>query len=155
MAFPSSSGTVKGNLSGAWDMARDIAGHIKMRAVNLRSASVAGAITSDTMLVYIANLAEWRTSLIAISQLPGMVAYARAQINDPNVDIAAEFNAMIAGLDGVVSWVVTNFPKDGSGFLLAKTFNADNSGRTVDRTFSAAQTAGLRTVLDTLIAAIN
>jgi hypothetical protein len=127
MAFPSSSGTVKGNLSGAWDMARDIAGHIKMRAVNLRSASVAGAITSDTMLVYIANLAEWRTSLIAISQLPGMV----------------------------VSWVVTNFPKDGSGFLLAKTFNADNSGRTVDRTFSAAQTAGLRTVLDTLIAAIN
>lgn len=155
MAFPSSEGTIKTNLSRSWDNARDIAGTIKARSISFRGALASSVATSETILYYAGNMATMRDQLVAISNIPGIAAYANEQINNPAFDVATEFNTMVSALNGVSAWIIANFPKDGSGFLLAKTFHADNSGRTVERMFTSVQTAGLQTALDTLIAAIN
>ena len=60
-------------------------------------------------------------------------------------------NAVIAAIDGVTAWIVANFPKDGSGFLLAQTWGANAPA---DRVFTPAQLAAFRTQLDSLIATI-
>lgn len=155
MAFPSSGGTVNENLSRGWDIIRDIAGNIKTRSVGLNNILVASTATSDTIIFYCGHMADLRARMVAIASMPGMVAYAQSQINNPTYDVTAEFITMRNALDAVISWIITNFPKDASGFLLAKTFNVDNSGRTTQRVFIASQTVGLRTALNALITAID
>jgi glycosylphosphatidylinositol transamidase (GPIT) subunit GPI8 len=86
------------------------------------------------------------------SAVPGIVAYAQSQYNDGTYDVATEFTNMVNALNAVVTWVVSNMPKDGSGFLLAHTINAD--GSRVARVFTPAQTAGLTTALNAAIAQI-
>lgn len=155
MAFPSSNGTINENLSRGWDSLRDIAGNIKSRSINLKNALEASTATSDVILFYCGNIADMRARMVAIAAMPGMVAYAQSQINNPSYDVTAEFITMRNAIDAVISWVITNFPKDVSGFLLAQTFKVDNSGRLSQRVFIASQTVGLRAALDALIAAID
>jgi hypothetical protein len=83
--------------------------------------------------------------------IPGLVDYVRAQKNAPSLDVVAEFSSMLAAMDGVVSWIIANFPKDAGGFLLRETWGVSGP---VDRIFAPAQTAGLRTQLASLIATI-
>ena len=155
MAFPSSTGTVQDSLAQAWATARSTASSIKSRAQGLSTQAAAGNIGSSAILDFATYLADARLVLVKASQTGGIAAYAQAQVNDNTLNVAAEFSAMMDTLDGVIAWVVANFPKDGNGFLLARTFQAGSTGRTVDRQFTPAQTASLRTTLDALIATIN
>lgn len=157
MSFPSSTGTKQDSLALAWSRARDTAAGVKNRAQSLRTASLAGPVGSSAILDLATFLADSKLALQKSASTTGIVAYARDQIADPAIDVVAEFNSMIAALDGVVSWIITNFPRDtvSGTFLLARTFAVDNSGRTQDRQFTTAQLAGLRTALDSLIAAID
>jgi len=155
MSFPSSTGTVQDNLAQAWHLARSVASALKQRANALRTAAAAGTVGSSAILDFATYLAEAKLMFNKAAALPGIAAYARAQIDDPTLDIVAEFQAMVAKLDDTTAWVTANFPKDGSGFLLARQFQAGNTGRTTDRQFSIAQTATLRLALDALIAAID
>jgi hypothetical protein len=155
MAFPSSTGTVQDSLAQAWATARNTASSIKGRAQALSTQAAAGSIGSSAILDFATYLADAKIALTKAAQTGGIAAYAQAQINDPNIDIAAEFTAMMGAIDTTTAWVVDNFPKDGSGFLLARSFQAGSTGRTVDRQFTPAQTATLRTALDALADAIN
>jgi hypothetical protein len=157
MAFPSSLGTAQENLNTAWDRARSFAGEVKRRAQDLRAKSAAGTMASGDVLDYTTFLADMKLEFNAIAALGSpLAAYAQAQLNDNTINIGTEFTNMVAALDNVVSWVVTNFPKtSGTNELRAQTFAPDNSGRTVDVVFSAASTSTFRTQLDALIAAIN
>lgn len=154
MTFPSSQGT-KDSLDAAWDRARASAGNIKASAQNLRNKSAAGTATSEDILNTVANFAGLRDRLQKSAAVSGIAAYAQAQISDNTIDIVVEFNNLMTKIDAAISWVLTNFPKDASGFLLAIQFTADNTGRTQFRTFTALQTSGLRAALDDLIAAID
>ena len=155
MSFPSATGTVQDSLAQAWATARSTASSIKSRAQALSTQAAAGNIGSSAILDFATYLADARLVLVKASQTGGIAAYAQAQINDNTLNVAAEFTAMMDGIDGTIAWVVANFPKDGSGFLLARQFQAGGTGRTVDRQFTPAQTASLRTTLDALIATIN
>lgn len=155
MAFPSDTGTAQDSLSQAWTVARVTAGRIKNRAQTLSVQAAAGSISSSAILDFATGLADARFLLLKASQTGGIGAYAQAQMNDNTLSVATEFTTMMAALDDAIAWVVTNFPKDASGFLLARQFQAGNTGRTVDRQFTPAQTATFRTVLDALAATIN
>jgi hypothetical protein len=152
MAFPSSVGRPY-ILANAWELARQVAGALKTRSVNLRTLSAAGPATSTDILSFQTYLADTKAQLQTLAAVPGLAAYAQAQVNDNTLDVAASFTAMTTQIDACGSWVVTNFPKDGNGFLLAQTFNG--GGRPSDRTFSTATLAGFRTQLDALIATID
>jgi hypothetical protein len=155
VAFPSSSGSRQQSLVQAFATLRGLAGAVKSRSVVLNTACAAGNVGSTALLDFAVFLADCKATMQAASSVPGLAAYAQAQINDPTFDIAASFVDMMTQINSTSAWFVANFPKDGSGFLLAKSFTGDNSGRTQDRQFTPAQTATLRTVLNALIATID
>lgn len=155
MPFPSIYGTKQENLSSAWTSARSIAGNIKTRALNISAQSQAGTLQAASILDFVAYLADAKAELTRISGLQGISTYAQEQLADPTLNIATEYNALIAALDNTVSWVIANFPKSVEGYLLVQTFAVENNGRTISRTFTTEETATLRTVLDSLIVAID
>lgn len=153
--FPSNIGTRPENVEQAWRRARELAGTVKQRTVALSSAAAAGSIPSTDILSFASLLADAKTKFQAIASVSGIATYAQDQIGDPAFDVVASFNDMVLAINSVTTWMIANFPKDGSGYLLAKTFTADSSGKTQDRMFTSVQTATLRTVLDSLAATIN
>jgi hypothetical protein len=153
MSFPSQGGLRQDNLSDAWQRARQLARTIKDSAQAVQNASLAGTLTSSQMFTLTTLIADCKVQLTSISGITGIGSYAQAQIGDNTINVATEFSNMIAAMDGIVSWVASNFPKDGSNFLLAYTLSAQ--GRLVDRVFSAAATAVLRTQLNALISTID
>lgn len=156
MTFPSRSGSVQDDCERAWGRARDLASQMKLATQDIKTVSLAGTMTSSQVLDYATKLAEIKASLQACAAVQGIQAYAQAQINDNTINVATEFNAMIAALDNVTSWLLANFPKTPTtNELRAKLFAGDNSGRTTDVVFSAAATSGFRTQLDALLATIN
>lgn len=153
MAFPSTTGTKQDNLSDAWERARSLAGQIKSQTQSLRNDSAAGAIDAFRLVDLATMLAGAKVLFLRASGLAGIVNYARSQIDDPTFDVVANFTAMIAQVDNLISVITTNFPKDGSGFLLERSFAAD--GTWISRKLTTAQTALFRTAADSLIASID
>lgn len=114
------------------------------RAVTKMAAGNVGS--SEILNLYI-NLKNIKASLTLLAETPGIGTYAQIQKNDVNLNIASEFAAMNSALDATTNWIVTNFPKDGNGYLLARTLGPTGP---VDRQFTPAQTATFRTVLNAL-----
>lgn len=129
----------------------DEAADIKSRAQSLRNASAAGPVQSSQIIDWFVSLANARTVIAALASTPGLPAYAQNEVDDDTYNVTTEYTAMLAAIDGALAWVTTNFPKDGSGYLLAYQFigNAYTA-----RTFSTAALATFRTTLDSLIATI-
>jgi hypothetical protein len=155
MAFPSTTGSRQENLSQAWLVARDTASGIKNRSQNLYDRCAAGDTSALTILDYATYLADMKLRLDQVTSVGGIVAYAQAQIDDATFDIAAEYTAMATQIGVTLSWIDDNFPKDGSGYLLAVKFKTGDPGRTEPRLLSSAQTAGLQTALQALLATID
>ncbi len=128
-----------------YDQAKKIATNLK-RFANKRSADLAGGGDSDQVLGTVDSMILFRQQLNEVATIPGIGEYAQAQENDPAYDVAAEFVALLSLIDAVITEVVSTFPIDGSGFLLAYTMNPD--GTQVARTFSIAQMLNLRAALD-------
>jgi hypothetical protein len=131
---------------------------IDRRAVNVkgyctrtRDLAAAGNVPSTTILDVLVRLIQDKAALQAAAGTPGIADFARDQKGDQGLDVVAEFTTMVSAMDGASGWITTNFPKDGSGILLAQTFGATGP---IDRQFTPAQTAGFRTQLDAVIATI-
>jgi hypothetical protein len=152
--FPTLSGSVHDDLSVAWTKARVAAGYIKQQTLSLKALSVAGNVGSTQILDYLTMLTLQKASLQNSAAIPGIDVYAQNQTGT-SIDITVSFNAMVSAINTVGSWIMTNFPKDASGFLLAKQWEAGNTGRTVDRQFTTSDLAAFRTQLDALLATLN
>ena len=155
VGFPSEGGIVQTNLSESWRNARQVAGNMKSATIVLQTKLTNQTVAGNEIMAYMAMLAVWKAVLSGIAAEPGIVAYAQAQINNPTYDITATFNAMMAAVQGVIDWMAANFPKDGSGNLLYVQWLGDGSGRIQYTGFTPAQTAGLRTAMTALVAAID
>jgi hypothetical protein len=157
VAFPSDTGTYQTSVSDGWKLARALASRVKAGAISLKAKSLAGTMTSTDVLEYVRQNYDTWIALGTLASISGMAEYAKAQVADPTIDIPGDFTAMRNAMVGVTNWVLANFPKTPTtNELRAYTFNPDNSGRLVDVIFNVpANTAPLRTALDTLIASIN
>jgi len=116
------------------------------------SVSFARGENSERILNALSTLISYRQRFASIAATPNLAQYAKAQENDPAYDIGAEFTAMIATLDTVITTIQAAFPKDANGFLLAETLNA--AGERVPRKFTGAQLAGIVADLDAVVAGI-
>ncbi len=152
MAFPSSSGS-KDSLSNVFVRVQTTASKLKSKCEDLNTRAAAGNVSAFDFIALATTLADSRAIFIAARTVPGIGPFAQEQCNDPTLDIAAEFTAMMTQLDATLSSIVTGFPKDVNGYLLYTTFDAN--GRYVYRQLTPAQTAPIRTNLTALIAAIN
>lgn len=147
MAYPT--GTLSRVLE---DIDRDMIA-LKAFCQRHKDRMAAGNVPATAILddLYI-HLKRSHAALTTAASVPGLADFARAQKNDEELDVVAEFQAVLTTVAAVASWITTNFPKDGNGYLLARTLGDDGP---VDRQFTPAQTATLRTALDALIATIE
>lgn len=154
MTFPSSSGSRSFGLSSALNSAQAMAAGVKAQGQALSALCAAGAVAASSILTFTTMLADAKVLFNKCAAVAGLEAYAQAQVGD--LDIASEFTAMLAAIDATTAWVVANFPKDSTNtFLMVTSFASDNTGRTQQRQFTPAQTAGLKTVVDALVATID
>ena len=151
MAFPSNGGATN-SLADVWRRVRAQAAQVKAASASLRVSAAAGPISAWQILAYTDELRQARARFAQASGVSGLLAYARDQIGNQSLDLAAEFTAMTAAIDSVIAWVVANLPNDGTWLQTVK-LNANGSHEW--RTFSATATATLRTHLAALEATID
>lgn len=152
MPFPASNGSIPLTLEAAWAGARQAAQQIQQQAAAL-NGQIAGNVPAQTIVNSCTFFATLNAQLTQYAGVSGLAAYAQAQVNNPTLDVLGAFNTMQSALVAVITWIVTNFPKDGSNNLLYAQFSA--SGQVVFTSFSAAQLSPLATLLTSLIATIN
>lgn len=150
--FPSATGT-KASLDKAWTSATETAAMIKQRAQAVRDLSAAGNIGASMITDMLVLFADCKLALNKAAAVPGIASYAQTQVNDGTFNVSSAFATMVAQLDAVRDWAISNYPKDGNGYLLDRTLGAD--GRWIDRQFSTATLASFRAQLDALIATID
>lgn len=145
MSFPSDSTT---DPASAWAGARATAGRMKSTA---QSFVAAGSITRRSVLEYANSLADSLAAFNSFTAVPGVGAFAKEQTNDPNFDIAAEFNTMRTQLVATQDWIVANFPAT-TGELRVYTFDVNK--RFADVNLTAGQLSAFKTQLNSLIATV-
>ena len=153
MATPSAAGSHKDTLDSAWDRFFKTLGVVKVQSQRFIDRSAVGPVVAEEIATYAGQLANWVDDLTAIAALPGIGDYAQAQISNPALDLAVEWPLTLAQINATRTWIVSNFPKDASGYWQIAQF--DGAGRRVVRSFSSADLAGFRTVLGALVATID
>lgn len=132
----------------------------KQTALNLRTLAVeaitltAGGSNADWLLGLLTRLLATQTALNQLAATPGIAAYAQEQEGNDQYDVASEFTAMLAALDDTADWLAAAMPKDGSGYLLLWTLDA-NTGNRIPRAFTGTQLASLGTKLQNIVNAVS
>lgn len=149
MAFPSTSGSMAAaaqDLPGA-----SIAARVKSKVESVSRLSAQGPMSAKSILNMHEDLCSARDYFNRLRQVPGIAAYAQALLNEPTIDLAAEFTDMLAQIESTIAWTVTNFPVS-SGWLQVMQWNGD---RFEWRTLSTAALAAYRSQLDAVAATID
>lgn len=149
MPFPASAQTQADALA----MARRTATTLKSYAQKVRDVMVANTVSANQVENVMGEFKSAIEVWDAAKAVPGIAAYAQAQYDDATLDIAAEFTAMLTAAQAVRDWVIANVPTDASGWVLLHKYEID--GAITVRQFTPAQTAGLRTALDSFIVTIT
>ena len=116
----------------------------------------AGNVSIDYVLSIHNSLENTQNTLTANKSVPGLAAYAQRIKGDNNLNVATEFTTVETEIANAKTWMVNNLPKEsatGQGWLHYMRF--DGSGNLVKATFTPAQTAQFRTVLQTLVNTVS
>lgn len=148
MAFPASQNLLSEKLERVFLLARSTKQYAAEMSAFLSANSVSAMQILDVMENFQAAINEWN-DIIADADSR---AYIREQLKNDTFDVVAEFTAMRDAVQGVITWIETNFPKDADGWIqIIKIVN----GQRQIRSFAPANTAGLRTQLDAVVAGIS
>ena len=147
MAFPSSPPLQKRLES----LLQDV-GHLKSLAANRISTMAAGSVSADYLVDIYRFLLEVDARLGAVAATSGLPAYAQQQFDNEGIDLAAEFTALRGAVQAAGAHIKTALPKDANGFLLLHTWSGNSI---VPRAFNQAATATLRTLLQSIVDAIE
>jgi protein involved in sex pheromone biosynthesis len=145
MAFPSDTAL---DLESAWANLRATAGRMKGTA---SAFAAAASITRRQVLDFANALADYLAQFNSYTAVPGLAAYAKTQVNDPNLDIAAEYTTMRTQLVATQDWIVNNFPAT-TGELRVYVF--DGNKRFSDVILTAPQLSSFKSQLNSLIATV-
>lgn len=137
--------------SSEYDRARNVARDLKRLSETRKAESAAGDISASVLRELVNRLVAADAAFAEVASVPGIADYAQAQEGDAAYDVAAEFNAMRAAVQATRDWILNAVPQSG-GFVLVEAWDASGVSQ---RTFTPTQTAGLRTQLDSLMAAID
>lgn len=124
---------------------------LKATLQNQVSTMAAGSVNASTILGVYVRIKRDYDALGQAAAIPGIAQHAKDEKNDQNLDIVAEFTALRAEMAAVVVWIDANFPAAG-GYIQSHQIAA---GVITERPFTSGQTAGLRAVLNSVIAAID
>lgn len=141
MAFKASQFSLQQGFAQALDVAQQ-----EKRTLQGWHSQLAGNITGMDAVAMLANLSRVLGIFSSISALPGLSDYAKSQFGDANYDVATEFTAMVNALTAIQTWLKTNVPANGVTIV---------DGALVGTTYTPAQTAALRTLVNAAIATID
>lgn len=150
MAFPSSKGSNPFSYDDAFTTLRSHAGSIKQNAQQLVTKSAAGPVFIYELRDFVTETATRRAEMNTLAT-PELATWAVSQPGGAN--LANDWTAMRTQIDAVVNAGVSGLPKAPTGELLTETLGA--GGVLTQSSWSTAQTAGLRTLLNALIATID
>jgi hypothetical protein len=148
MALPSSTSSMGTALA----QVQNIAASVKSQAGNVLVSLQTGPVNTIFIFQMLDQLNGLITSLNALSATTGLNAYATAQLPGYVGTMTTDITATVNAAQASINWVVTNFPA-ASGFLQAFSLNAN--GTRTPASFTSAQTAGLQTLIQALIATIG
>ena len=150
MAWPASSAY----LLDAYQRANGAARSIKELTQELVDESTAGDVERIRVIAFYRYLINTINTLNSAKTVPGIGAYARIQLDDPSIDVAVEFDAMVAAATGLKLWIENNFPKGAGDALLLRTLNT-STGALEPMVFTSGQLAGFRTEAALLLVTID
>ena len=150
MAFPSSDGTKK-SLTITYSSAKRLASGVSNTTTGIRANAVAGILSRFEILKYMTRLTDALAEFAVYSSVSGIADYAKEQEDDVNLDIVAEFGAMVAAITAARDWIDSNFPAAG-GFAQVLQITG---GRYSDPGFTVPQLAALVLLLDDVLASID
>lgn len=123
---------------------------IRARSVRMRTAAASGSVSFTTVREFYEALYSqiaYCDTLVAKFGSAVIQAYAREQEDASTYAPATEYNAMKAAANAVLANIATAIPANSSHTVA--------NGLIVEPTFSSAQTATLRGLLDTLTATLD
>lgn len=127
-----------------WQQLLQLAATTKRNVDGLIASAAVEDVTGTKILDLFQTLQNADATMDALKVTPGLPAYAQTQMDDLALDIVDEFNTMQTALASVITWVADN----AGGQLLMPSM--DGAGNMTYPSFTAAQTAGLRTELQAL-----
>ena len=147
MAFPT-----RDNLQKLWVQMAGQAAAVKLRCQEFNATSLSGPVSASAVEEIFTGLGTFRAYMQANVATAGLADYVRAQYVDEELDIAAEYSALLAQIDAALAWIAANIPQS-DGYVQLDQWSA--TGSVSRRTLSAASLEELRTVLETVIGAIE
>jgi hypothetical protein len=114
---------------------------------------LAGDVTADDVWSWYREMYWDYQALLEIATIEGIEAYAIAQEVDPELDIVAAWNAMLAAISAAYLWLYAAIPRDVNGYLL--THKSTVAGELTPRVFTPAETAPFIPLLQAIDAAIS
>ena len=142
----------KNSLSYALNLVQGYAAQIKDRATSAVAVMTAGSVDTIFIFSLLDALNGLISNLNAVKNIVGLDAYATSQVPGYIGTMSSDITATINAAQACIDWVVANFPAS-AGFLLGQSLNAN--GTRTQRSFTTAQTAGLQTALNSLLATIG
>lgn len=136
----------------ALNLVQNYAAQAKDRATSAVTVMAAGSVDTTFFFGLLDALNGLIANLNAVKNTAGLDAYATSQVPGYTGTMTTDITATVNAAQACIDWVVANFPAS-TGFLLGQSLNADGS-RTM-RTFTPAQTLGLRNALTSLLATIG
>lgn len=134
-------------------LAKNRAGQVKGYCTIL-SGQISSTVNRDVVTSAASTLKGYRDELDVLKTVQGLAQYARDQENDQAYDVAAEFNALVAAIDAVIAEIFLTYPTaNPSGAVIERVLNAD--GSVTPLTFTSAQLASVKTLVDAVVVSID
>lgn len=150
MAWPTQTTTLNDALSSVDRAAR----MLKERSAAFRAQAAGGNVAADRITEDVLRyLIVARDTFAAAATVPGIKAFVAGQRGVTEQAVTDAFSGMAEAVEGAITWIATNLPKDASGYLLLR--QIDSEGAISQRQFTPAQTAGLRAALTAVEATID
>jgi hypothetical protein len=142
MAFPT-----RDSLQKIWVQLSSRAKSLKTQCTNFNAASLSGPVSASAVEGVFIGMGDFRAYASSVVATEGLAEYVQEQYTDQQINIATEYNAMIAAIDSSLSWMVTNIPQSG-GYVQLDQWASN--GTITRRTFSTVSLAGLRTIVQSV-----
>jgi len=148
VAFPTQTATLARDLERAQLTAADL----KRAAQNANTRMAGQSVSYDFILAILERLKSADAVFATTQGRAGIATYAQEQLGQ---NIVQDFTDMRAAAQSAFTTIRDLLPVQSgpNAYLQARTIDAQ--GNVTDRTFAPAQTAGVRTALDTVIATIE
>ncbi|QEF98164.1 hypothetical protein Mal15_22120 [Stieleria maiorica] len=137
--------------SEAYTLVKRAAVQLKLSLQGFNAQLAAEGADYPFLLTIYLTLDRAENQFITLKDTPGLSTFAKEQESDLLYSVTAEFASMLSSITAAKNWMDSNVPTN----VTIKSPAQWSEGTMILSTFTAGQTAGLRTALSAVISAIE